>query len=82
MEPVSIRRRLFNGWMAITARFGFIQTRVILAFFYAMLIGPTSLILAVTGRDLLDKRHLGAKETAWQEPDSAKPDLERAKRMS
>ncbi len=82
MEPESIWRRLLNGWMAITARFGFVQTLVILAFFYATLIGPTSLILAVTRRDLLNKRHLGAKETAWQEADSAKPDFERAKRMS
>ena len=82
MEPLSIWRRLLGGWMAITARFGFVQTLVILGFFYAILIGPISLILAVTGRDLLNKRHLGAKETAWQEADSAEPDLERAKRMS
>ena len=33
-------RRLLNGWMAIAARFGYVQTLVLLVFTYAILIGP------------------------------------------
>jgi hypothetical protein len=36
----------------------------------------------LAGRDLLDKRHLGAGDTAWRDADSSPPDLERAKLTS
>ena len=39
-NPVPVWRRLLDGWMAIAGRFGFVQTLVILALFYAVLIGP------------------------------------------
>lgn len=68
--------------MAITARFGFVQTLVILAIFYVALIGPIWLIAAVTRRDLLDKRHLREAGSAWQEAETTEPSLERAKGMS
>jgi hypothetical protein len=67
------------GWAAITARFGFVQTLVILGFFYALLLGPVALGATLARRDLLDKRRFRSGGTAWQEADSAKPDLERAK---
>ena len=82
MEPVPVHRRLLNGWMAIVARFGFVQTLVILSLFYALLIGPVALVGALARRDLLDKRTLRATGTAWREADTAKPDLERAKQMT
>ena len=72
-------RRLFDGWNAVVGRFGFVQTLVILALFYALLIGPTALLAWLARRDLLDKRGLGSKTSAWQNADSAAPDLERAK---
>ena len=72
-------RRLFDGWNAVVGRFGFVQTLVILALFYALLIGPTALLAWLARRDLLDKRGLGSKTSAWQDADSAAPDLERAK---
>lgn len=75
-------RRLLNGWMAIVARFGFVQTGVILAIFYALLIGPVALVGVLTRRDLLDKRTLRMSGTAWLDADSAQPDLERAKQMT
>ena len=77
-----VGRRLFQGWMAIVARFGFCQTLVILALFYAVLIGPVALVLALARRDYLDKRGARAAGSAWREADSAKPDLERAKLLS
>lgn len=75
-------RRLFQGWLAIVGRFGFCQTLVILGLFYALLIGPAALLLAVARRDYLDKRGVRGGGSAWREADSAKPDLERAKLLS
>ena len=82
MEPVPVHRRLLNGWMAIVARFGFVQTLVILAIFYALLIGPVALFGALTRRDLLDKRGLRNGDSAWHEADTAAADLEHAKQMT
>ncbi len=65
--------------MAIAGRFGYVQTLVILALVYGVLIGPVGLVLAAARRDPLDKRQLRATGSAWQEADSAAPDLERAK---
>lgn len=77
-----LHRRLFAGWMAITARFGFSQTLVVLGFFYGLLIGPVALVLALARRDYLGRRGLRAGGSAWLEADSARPDLERAKLLS
>ena len=76
---VPLRRRLLAGWMAIAGRFGYVQTLVILTLVYGALIGPIGLFLAAARRDLLNKRQLRAAGSAWQEADTAAPDLERAK---
>jgi hypothetical protein len=82
MERVPLYKRLFRGWMTITARFGFVQTLVILAFFYLFLIGPIALGSTLARADFLHKRGLRQGSTAWGETDSSKPDLERAKLAS
>ena len=82
MEPVPIYRRLLNGWMAIVARFGFVQTLVILSIFYVLLIGPVALVAALTRRDMLNKRTLRTADSAWLKPDTTSNDLERAKQMT
>jgi hypothetical protein len=75
-------RRLLAAWMAITARFGFTQTLVILTLFYALLVGPVALALGLARRDPLERGGLGAGGTAWRDADSARPDLERARLAS
>ena len=75
-------RRLLAGWMAITARFGFTQTLVILTLFYALLFGPVALALGIARRDLLERRGLRTGGTAWRDADSARPDIERARLAS
>lgn len=72
-------RKLYNGWLAIAARFGGVQTLVTLAVFYAVVIGPIATIIQVGRGDLLAKRGLRAEGSAWVDADSARPDLERAK---
>ena len=79
MEPNPVWRRLLDGWNTVVGRFGFVQTLVILALFYAVLIGPAALMAWLARRDLLDKRGLGSPASAWRDADSAAPDLERAK---
>jgi hypothetical protein len=78
----SLGRSLLNGWMAIAGRFGSVQTLMILAMTYLLLIGPVGLILAIGRSDPLAKRGLKAVESAWLDADTAKPDLERAKLLS
>ena len=81
-EHVSLGRKLLNGWLAVSGRFGFVQTLMILVLFYAALIGPFGLALAVARRDLLAGRNLRAPVSAWLDADTAEPDLERTKRQS
>jgi len=76
---MSVWRRLYLGWLAIAARFGGIQTMVLLAFFYLFLVGPAAGISRLGGRDYLAKRHLDPAESAWREADTSPADLERAK---
>lgn len=79
VEPMPVWRRLLDGWNAVVGRFGFVQTLVILALSYAVLIGPAALTVRLARRDPLDKRGLGSRASAWRKADSAAPDLERAK---
>ena len=81
-DRIPLWRTLLNGWMVIAARFGGVQTLLILVLFYLVLIGPISIIQAVGRRDQLDKRALWKKETAWQDSESGGNDLERAKLLS
>jgi hypothetical protein len=78
-----VHTRLYEGWMAIAARFGFVQTLVVLGIFYSLIIGPISTGIQLFRGDLLDKRQRreSGSESAWREADSTKPDLERARQQ-
>ena len=75
-------RRLLEGWLVIAARFGEVQTLVLLAIFYAFLIGPAASISTLLRNDFLDKRNLGLPDSAWRDADTGGADLERAKLQS
>jgi hypothetical protein len=75
-------RRLLDGWMVITGRFGAVQTLVVLAGFYVFLLGPVSLVQALGRSDLLDRRNLRQDGSAWRDADTGGADLERAKLQS
>lgn len=77
----TVWRRLYDGWMAITVRFGFVQTLIVLGIFYTLIIGPISTGIQLFRGDLLDKRAPRGEGSAWREADSVKPDLERAKQQ-
>jgi hypothetical protein len=79
---VSFWRRLLNGWLAVSGRFGFVQTLMLLVFLYVFLIGPVWTVTAIVRADFLAKRGLGSSDSAWLNADTAAPDLERAKLQS
>ena len=78
----SFWRRLLDGWMSIVARFGAVQTLVLLAIFYVTLIGPVALVQALARTDHLDKRNTWKSGSAWRDADTSGADLERAKLQS
>lgn len=75
-------RRLYDGWMLVAARFGAVQTLIILSVFYVLLLGPVALLQGAGRRDPLDKRQLRSGGSAWRDADSSGADLERAKLTS
>ena len=81
-ENKPLWRRLLDGWIVIAGRFGAVQTLLVLALFYLVLIGPVSLVMGITRRDQLDKRSLRAGGSAWRPSESGGADLERAKLMT
>ncbi len=82
VEGPRVGRRLLDGWKAIAGRFGFVQTLVVLALFYAFILGPPAIAIAIARRDLLRKRGLRASDSAWLPADTSTPDFERAKLLS
>lgn len=80
MEPkLPLSRRLLDGWMQIAARFGEVQTLVLLGLIYTLVIGPAALVARALGNDFLSKRGLGEAGSAWREADSRPPALENVK---
>jgi len=75
-------RRLYVGWLEVAARFGEVQTLLIVCAVYAFVIGPMAIAAAVARRDLLAKRGFGEPKSAWSKADTvSNPDLERARRL-
>lgn len=81
-ESRSLGRKLLEGWASIAARFGFVQTLLLLGLFYVTLIGPVALVQMLARQDPLDKRRLRDEGSAWRESESAGADLERAKLLT
>jgi hypothetical protein len=79
VERKAFHRRLYESWLAIAGHFGEVQTSVILFLSYVLAIGPAAVVMS--RKDLLHKKRLEAGATAWNDADTAVPDLERAKRL-
>jgi hypothetical protein len=74
-------RQLYAGWLEIAARFGEVQTLLMLAMVYTGVLGPVALVLLAIRKDLLHERGLHGPGSAWSEADSSSADLERARRL-
>jgi hypothetical protein len=77
--PPSLWRRLLNGWLAIAAHFGEVQTLLLLGIIYLFVIGPMAIVATLARRDFLHKRELWRSESVWGEADTHHGDLDRAK---
>ena len=77
----SMWRRLYTGWLEIAARFGEVQTLLVVTMVYTLVLGPVALVLYALRRDLLQKRGHRLTGSAWSEADSARAELERARRL-
>ena len=80
-ENQPIWRRFYGGWLEIAARFGQVQTLLVLTIVYTLVLGPVALVIFAFRRDLLQKRGLHLSGSAWSEADTAGAHLERAKRL-
>ena len=40
-------RKLYLGWLEIAARFGEVQTMIIVSLVYSFVVGPTAVVIAV-----------------------------------
>lgn len=81
-QSPGIFRKLYLGWLEIAARFGEVQTLIVVSIVYALVIGPMAVAIAVGRGDLLHKRNLFADGSVWNDADSTPdPDVERAKRL-
>ena len=78
-QTPGLARRLLQGWLAVAAHFGEVQTLVLLGVVYVFVIGPFSLVARAAGRDLLAKRGLRGPGSAWLQVETSPPDLERSK---
>lgn len=72
-------RRLLDGWMQIVARFGEVQTLVLLGLIYSLVLGPASLVARAFRADFLSKRGLGEAGSAWRDADTRPAELENVK---
>jgi hypothetical protein len=70
-------RRLLDGWLAVAGRFGEVQTLMVLAVIYALVMGPFALGAALARRDFLAKRGLGESGSAWSAAENGAPELEK-----
>ncbi len=80
-EPQAMWRRLYAGWLEIAARFGEVQTLLVVTMVYTLVLGPVALVMYALRRDLLHKRGLRVAGSAWSKADSAAAELERARRL-
>lgn len=79
--PRGIHRRLLAGWGAIAARFGSVQTLLILSLFYLVGIGIGALGMRIARHDPLERGGLREPGSAWRAADSAGADPERARQL-
>jgi hypothetical protein len=56
---------IYLPWMAVATVIGWVMTRIILSLFFYLIITPFSLILKLSGKDLLDEKIEPEKKSYW-----------------
>ena len=73
-------KQIYRWWMKFAAFLAFVNARVLLTLVYFLLIGPTSLVLRVLGKDFLDRRSKPS-ESFWKPKEPLTHSLEESKRQ-
>lgn len=64
--PKSVLRKIYDGWMWIALKIGFVMTRIQLTLIYVVILGPMRLVEVALGKDFLDRRR-DDRSSNWHE---------------
>jgi len=73
-------RGFYAGWMRLAAALGWVNSRIILSFFYFAILTPVGLIGRLFGRDPLDRRG-PRRDTYWVRNERTRQSPERFERL-
>ena len=63
-----------RGWSLLASVLGFINTRILLAFVFFVVLAPIALVMRVVGKDPLERRLDRRRPTYWRTRGPAEPD--------
>jgi hypothetical protein len=63
-----------RGWSLLARALGFINTRILLALVFFVVLAPIALVMRAIGKDPLDRRRDRRLPTYWRTRDPAEPD--------
>jgi hypothetical protein len=71
---------VYRWWMKFAVALAFVNARVLLTLVYFLLIGPTSLVLRLLGKDFLDRKNKPSA-SFWKAKEPRVHSLEESKRQ-
>jgi hypothetical protein len=77
----SFLNKLWSGIKAFSKKVAYVQSIIILTLFYFLIIGFSSIILHLLGRDLLNKKWRDKKTSYWMKKEKIEINLENARRQ-
>ncbi|MGZ3405083.1 MAG: SxtJ family membrane protein [Polyangia bacterium] len=63
-----------RGWTMLAHALGFINTRILLAFVFFVILAPVALVMRAFGRDPLERRRDRGRPTYWRTREPAEAD--------
>ncbi len=63
-----------RGWSLLAHALGFINTRILLAFVFFVVLAPIALVMRVIGKDPLERRPDRRRSSYWRTREPAEPD--------
>ncbi len=63
-----------RGWSLLAAALGFVNTRILLAIVFFVVLAPIALVLRLVGKDPLERRRDRNRPTYWRTREPAEPD--------
>jgi hypothetical protein len=63
-----------RGWSLLASALGFINTRILLAFVFFVVLAPVALVMRALGKDPLERRRDRRRPTYWRTREPAEPD--------